>query len=188
MFGCIRTMRHTVPIRLRCCWQLPLPRYLADIENSVVTELSKACKSSMSAMLLLLLIALFGTWMISGVVPAMVYYGLDLLNPTIFLAASVIIRSIVSVATGSSWSTIATVGVALLGIGSCARSRRSHHGGSHHFRSLFRRQDFAPIRYNKPCVGDGRQRPVRSYQVHATDYYSQHIDNGSDLRRNRNDG
>ena len=55
--------------------------------------------------------------MISGIVPAMIYYGLDLLNPQIFLFASVLICAIVSLATGSSWSTIATVGVALLGIG-----------------------------------------------------------------------
>lgn len=78
----------------------------------------KSLESSMIAMLLLLLIgSLTGTWMISGVVPAMIYYGLDLLNPQIFLFASVIVCAIVSVATGSSWSTIATVGVALLGIG-----------------------------------------------------------------------
>jgi len=56
--------------------------------------------------------------MISGVVPALVYYGLKILNPTIFLFASVIICSIVSLATGSSWSTVATIGIALLGIGS----------------------------------------------------------------------
>ncbi len=74
--------------------------------------------SSMTAMILLLLIgSLTGTWMISGVVPAMIYYGLDLLSPQIFLFASVVVCAIVSVATGSSWSTIATVGVALLGIG-----------------------------------------------------------------------
>lgn len=78
----------------------------------------KSLESSMTAMLLLLLIgSLTGTWMISGVVPAMIYYGLDLLNPQIFLFASVIVCAIVSVATGSSWSTIATVGIALLGIG-----------------------------------------------------------------------
>ena len=78
----------------------------------------RSLNSSMTAILLLLLIgSLTGTWMISGVVPAMIYYGLDLLNPRIFLFASVIVCAIVSVATGSSWSTIATVGVALLGIG-----------------------------------------------------------------------
>ena len=74
--------------------------------------------ASMSAILILLLIgALAGTWLISGIVPTMIYYGLQVLNPTIFLFAAVIVCSIVSVATGSSWSTVATVGIALLGIG-----------------------------------------------------------------------
>ncbi len=86
--------------------------------KSMLAGIVKSLESSMTAMLLLLLIgSLTGTWMISGVVPAMIYYGLDLLNPQIFLFASVIVCAIVSVATGSSWSTIATVGVALLGIG-----------------------------------------------------------------------
>ncbi|AOW20549.1 Na+/H+ antiporter NhaC [Urechidicola croceus] len=62
--------------------------------------------------------ALAGTWLVSGVIPAMVYYGLQVLNPTIFLPASVIIAAIISLATGSSWTTSATVGIALIGIGS----------------------------------------------------------------------
>lgn len=74
--------------------------------------------TSMPAILILLLIgALSGTWLISGVVPVMIYYGLDIVNPTVFLFAAVITSGIVSLATGSSWSTIATIGVALLGIG-----------------------------------------------------------------------
>lgn len=75
--------------------------------------------ASLPAILILLLIgALAGTWMISGIVPTMIYYGLKILNPTFFLFAAVIVCAIVSLATGSSWSTVATVGVALLGIGS----------------------------------------------------------------------
>lgn len=74
--------------------------------------------TSMPAILILLLIgALSGTWLISGIVPVMIYYGLDIINPVIFLFAAVITSGIVSLATGSSWSTIATIGVALLGIG-----------------------------------------------------------------------
>lgn len=74
--------------------------------------------SAMPSILILLLIgSLAGTWMISGVVPVMIYYGLDILSPTLFLFSAVVVSSIVSVATGSSWSTIATIGVALLGIG-----------------------------------------------------------------------
>ena len=74
--------------------------------------------SAMGALIILLLIgSLAGTWMMSGIVPSMIYYGLELLNPTIFLVATCIICSIVSLATGSSWSTIATIGIAMLGIG-----------------------------------------------------------------------
>ena len=74
--------------------------------------------SAMPSILILLLIgSLAGTWMISGVVPAMIYYGLEIINPKLFLFTAVVVSAIVSVATGSSWSTIATIGVALLGIG-----------------------------------------------------------------------
>ena len=68
-------------------------------------------------MILFLVGALAGTWLVSGVIPAMVYYGLQVLSPAIFLPASVIIAAIISVATGSSWTTSATVGIALVGIG-----------------------------------------------------------------------
>lgn len=85
-----------------------------EIRDGIV----KSITSAMSAILILLLIgSLAGTWLISGVVPAMIYYGLQILSPTIFLAAACVISAVVSLATGSSWSTIATVGIALLGIG-----------------------------------------------------------------------
>ncbi len=78
----------------------------------------KTIGSAMPSILILLLIgALSGTWLISGIVPALVYYGLEILHPNIFLFAAVIISALVSLATGSSWSTIATIGIALLGIG-----------------------------------------------------------------------
>ena len=78
----------------------------------------KSISAAMSSILILFLIgALAGTWLLSGIVPAMIYYGLQILSPAIFLVAACIVSSIVSVATGSSWTTVATVGVALLGIG-----------------------------------------------------------------------
>lgn len=84
------------------------------IEHSIVKSIS----SAMGAMLILLVIgSLSGTWLLSGIVPAMIYYGLKIMNPTIFLFAACVVSGIVSMATGSSWSTIATVGIALLGIG-----------------------------------------------------------------------
>ena len=85
-----------------------------EIEFSVVKSIS----SAMGAILILMVIgSLSGAWLISGIVPAMIYYGLKILNPTIFLFAATVVCCIVSLATGSSWSTVATVGIALLGIG-----------------------------------------------------------------------
>lgn len=85
-----------------------------EIRENIVLTIGK----SMPAILILLLIgSLSGTWLMSGVIPVLIYYGLDVLHPSIFLFAAVVISSLVSLATGSSWSTIATIGVALLGIG-----------------------------------------------------------------------
>jgi Na+:H+ antiporter, NhaC family len=84
------------------------------LQEGVVRSIS----SAMGSILILFLIgALAGTWLLSGIVPAMIYYGLQVLSPTLFLFAACLISAIVSVATGSSWTTVATVGVALLGIG-----------------------------------------------------------------------
>ena len=82
------------------------------------TEIIENLKSIFIPVMILLLVgALAGTWLVSGVIPAMVYYGLQVLSPEIFLPASVIISAIISIATGSSWTTSATVGIALVGIG-----------------------------------------------------------------------
>ena len=84
----------------------------------MVAEIWENLKSVFVPIMILLMVgALAGTWLVSGVIPAMVYYGLQVLNPTIFLPASVIISAIISIATGSSWTTSATVGIALVGIG-----------------------------------------------------------------------
>ena len=84
----------------------------------ILDGIGTSIKSIVPAIMMLLLIgALSGTWLISGVIPTMVYYGLQILNPKIFLFATAIITAIISLSTGSSWSTIATVGIALLGIG-----------------------------------------------------------------------
>ena len=78
----------------------------------------KNIKTTSGAILILLLVgSLAGTWLISGVVPTMIYYGLQILNPTIFLAVAVVICAIISLVTGSSWGTTATIGIALVGIG-----------------------------------------------------------------------
>tara|TARA_R110001583_G_scaffold46395_1_gene145503 strand:+ start:7371 stop:8837 length:1467 start_codon:yes stop_codon:yes gene_type:complete len=85
---------------------------------TMLLEVFENLKSVFVPILILFLVgALAGTWLVSGVIPAMVYYGLQVLNPTIFLPASIIIAAIISIATGSSWTTSATVGIALVGIG-----------------------------------------------------------------------
>lgn len=95
-----------VAIRLGFNWK--------EIRNGIVKSIS----SAMASIIILLLIgSLAGTWLLSGIVPAMIYYGLLILNPTIFLVAACVVCAIVSVATGSSWTTSATVGIALVGIG-----------------------------------------------------------------------
>ena len=86
--------------------------------KQMLAEVAENVKSTTGALLILLMVgALAGTWLISGIIPAMIYYGLQILNPTIFLAACVVISAIISIATGSSWTTSATVGIALVGIG-----------------------------------------------------------------------
>ena len=86
--------------------------------SKMLGKVSKNIKSTAGAILILLMVgALSGTWLLSGIIPAMVYYGLQILNPDIFLPACVIICAIISIATGSSWTTSATVGIALVGIG-----------------------------------------------------------------------
>lgn len=83
----------------------------------MIEEVSENVKSTTGAILILLMVgSLAGTWLISGIIPTMIYYGLQILNPTIFLASCVVICAIISVATGSSWTTSATVGIALIGI------------------------------------------------------------------------
>ncbi|HMT54000.1 MAG TPA: Na+/H+ antiporter NhaC [Saprospiraceae bacterium] len=84
----------------------------------MMEEVAHNVKSTAGAILILLMVgALSGTWLLSGIIPSMIYYGLQLLTPTIFLGASLVICSVISLATGSSWSTSATVGIALIGIG-----------------------------------------------------------------------
>ena len=70
-----------------------------------------------SIIILLLIGAVAGSWMVSGVVPTMIYYGMKVIFPEVFLFASCIISALIAVMTGSSWTTIATIGVALVGIG-----------------------------------------------------------------------
>ncbi len=84
-----------------------------ELEHGVVHGISL----SMGAVLILLVVgSLIGTWILAGVVPTMIYYGLQVLSPSIFYAAACVICCLVSLATGSSWTTASTIGIALVGI------------------------------------------------------------------------
>ena len=72
---------------------------------------------SVTLLILLTVGMLAGSWMISGVVPTLIYYGVQILSPRFFLMSACVICALVSLLSGSSWTTIATIGVALLGIG-----------------------------------------------------------------------
>lgn len=86
----------------------------AFLEAGILASINR----SMQAMLILLTVgSLIGSWVSSGVVPAMIYYGLMILKPSIFLMAACILCCIVSLATGSSWTTAGTIGIALIGVG-----------------------------------------------------------------------
>jgi NhaC family Na+:H+ antiporter len=86
--------------------------------KDMLLQVAENLKSVTGAILILLFVgALAGTWLVSGIIPAMIYYGLQILHPTFFLAACIIICALISLATGSSWTTSATVGIALIGIG-----------------------------------------------------------------------
>ena len=85
-----------------------------EIQKGIVNSIN----SSLPSILILFLVgSLAGSWLLSGIVPAFIYYGIQILNAKIFLFAACIICIIVSMATGSSWTTSATIGIALIGIG-----------------------------------------------------------------------
>ena len=86
--------------------------------SKLLSSINKSISIAMPSILILLIIgSLAGTWLISGIIPVMIYYGLQIIHPSIFLFTAIIVSGIISLVTGSSWATIATIGVALLGIG-----------------------------------------------------------------------
>ena len=84
------------------------------IQEGMVTGIGNA----VPAMIILMIVGiLIGVWILAGVVPTLIYYGLEMLSPSVFLPVAVIICAITSLATGTSWGTTGTIGVALMGIG-----------------------------------------------------------------------
>ena len=111
-------------------YKIPWKDYELAITNNVA--------GVTTAIIILLIIgALSGIWMISGVVPTLIYYGMQIIHPSFFLASTCIICVLISVMTGSSWTTIATIGIALMGIGKAQLV--SVDCRSHYFRGILRR-------------------------------------------------
>ena len=84
------------------------------IERSIVSGIGDVMPS---VLILLVIGALSGAWMVSGIVPGFIYYGMKIIHPKFFLATACAVCAVVSIMTGSSWTTIATIGLALIGIG-----------------------------------------------------------------------
>ena len=104
----------TVAAGLTAALALFLGSEWKDIEDGIYSSV----RSVVPAILILLLVGmLIGVWVLSGTVPAMTYYGLKLLPPSLFLVAATLLCCLISVGTGTSWGTLSTVGIALLGIG-----------------------------------------------------------------------
>ena len=91
-----------------------LRRPWSAFEEAMVSNISGV---GTAIIILLIIGALSGAWVVSGVVPTLIYYGVQIIHPDLFLLCTCIICAIVSVMTGSSWTTIATIGIALMGIG-----------------------------------------------------------------------
>ena len=107
-----------VPIALAAIFAGLIGKFIVGVSwTEISTAISSAITSAIDALLILIAIGmLVGSWVQAGVVPGMIYYGFDLLSPGIFLLATLLICSVVSLATGSSWGVGGTVGVALIGI------------------------------------------------------------------------
>lgn len=102
-----------IGVIIAACVSLYIGHTWEDIEQSMINGITQALQS---VLILAIIGILIGVWMVSGVVPSMIYYGLNILSPKIFLPATMIICSITSLATGTSWGTAGTMGIALMGI------------------------------------------------------------------------
>ena len=116
--GRFETSGH-IPLVLATAFAATIATFRLRMKWSAVSDgMVAGIRSGLPAMLVLMVVGmLVGTWIAAGVVPVMIQYGLMLLSPAWFLVAACVICSVVALATGSSWSTAATVGLALVGVG-----------------------------------------------------------------------
>lgn len=124
-----------------------------------------------TAIIILLIIgALSGIWMISGVVPTLIYYGMQIIHPSFFLASTCIICALISVMTGSSWTTIATIGIALMGIGKAQGFEDGWIAGAIISGAYFGDKNISFIRNHHPGLFYHRHSLVPSHPLYD-DYY-----------------
>ena len=139
-----------------------------------IDELRDAAVASvtagLSAIFILLSVgALIGTWALSGTLIAMVYYGLQLLNPDYFYPTACLICLVVAVSIGSSWTVAGTIGIGLMGVAAQDGARPGDHRRRDHLRRLFRRQALAALRHRQPRLRRRRRRPLRALRRVAAD-------------------
>ena len=152
------------------------------IRDSMVRSIG----SAMPSILILLMIgALAGTWLLSGVVPTLIYYGLKIFHPKIFLFATVIITGMVSLATGSSWSTVATIGIALIGVGQALGINEGLIAGAVISGAYFGDKMSPTFRHHQPGSCHGGNRPFYPHQVHDHHHRTGHVAYPDHLPDNR---
>ena len=117
------------------------------MEEGIVHSISKG----MPAMMVVIVVGmLIGTWMSSGAIPMMIFYGLKIISPTLYLVTACVVCSIISVVTGTSYGTAGTVGVAFIGIAQGLGIPLSHAAGSHRRRLVFWGQTLPLLRHHEP--------------------------------------
>ena len=129
--------------------------------------------------------ALAGTWLLSGVVPTLIYYGLKIFHPKIFLFATVIITGLVSLATGSSWSTVATIGIALIGVGQALGISEGMVAGAVISGAYFGDKMSPSFRHHQPGPCHGRYRSFYTHSLHDHHHSTGHVAYPDHLSDNR---
>ena len=137
-----------------------------DLRDAAVASVT----AGLPAIFILLSVgALIGTWALSGTLIAMVYYGLQLLNPDYFYPTACLICLVAAVSIGSSWTVAGTLGIGLMGVAREMGLDPADHRRRDHLRRLFRRQALAALRHRQPRLRRRRVRPLRAFRRVAPD-------------------
>lgn len=138
-----------IAFRVGCTWD--------DMMDEICQKIAKG----MPAILILVSVgAMVGTWMTSGTIPMMIYYGVQIVNPKWMLVTAFLITAVVSVVTGTSWGSVATMGVALMGIAGALGVSLPATAGAVIAGSYFGDKLSPPVRHHQPGPSGRRQHPV----------------------------